>query len=304
MKIVDFVLDRRANIDTPSCRKIACWLKCSKLVPYVAVQGASRFYAVDPGPPHASDLSEDVPRGSSWHCRNESYQQTAQEAVVLSLAQWCWHAQWGSWFISRAFIIRTMYSMIRPFLAKQWHELLNVVHSSSGVASSKVVVTPLTALLLCDGALQRGASDTAQIVLLKFVNHSGELPFAVNGDVLLSIGQYCCDSDHECIRTAALGALAAATANTTKCTSPHLRSLFTTLAMTLQRCVTREELRDVLRCAKNYLCRLTRRPWQSARDCSDDSASCTVTRRPTASQPKRRLTERTNGLLWSAFIPV
>jgi hypothetical protein len=109
------------------------------------------------------------------------------------------------------------------------------------------------ALLLCDSALKRGASDTAQIVLLIFANHSGELPFAVNGDVLLRIGRYCCYSDYECIRTAALGALAAATANTTNCTPPHLRSLFTTLATTLQRRVTREELRDVLRCAENLL---------------------------------------------------
>jgi hypothetical protein len=108
------------------------------------------------------------------------------------------------------------------------------------------------ALLLCDSALKRGASDTAQIVLLTFANHSGELPFAVNGDILLRVAR-CCYSDYECIRTAALGALAAAIANTTNCTPPHLRSLFTTLATTLQRRVTREELRDVLRCAKNLL---------------------------------------------------
>jgi hypothetical protein len=52
-----------------------------------------------------------------------------------------------------------------------------------------------------------------------FCSHSPIIPansrFAVNGDVLLQYWRYCGYSDYECIRTAALGALAAATANTT-----------------------------------------------------------------------------------------
>jgi hypothetical protein len=106
--------------------------------------------------------------------------------------------------------------------------------------------------LLCEGALKSGAFDAAQVVLQTFADHSGKFPFPVNGDVLLSTGRYCGYSGYECIRTAALGALATATANSTE-SAPHLRSLFTKLTATLQRRVTREELRDVLRCAKNLL---------------------------------------------------
>jgi hypothetical protein len=121
-------------------------------------------------------------------------------------------------------------------------------------------LTSTNALSLCDGALKRGASDTAQIVLLTFANHSGKLPFAVNSTVLLSIGRYCCYSDYECIRTAALGALAIATANTNDCTLPHLRLLFAALATTLQRRVSREELRDVLWSAENLLAQANATP--------------------------------------------
>jgi hypothetical protein len=178
--------------------------------------------------------------------------------------------------------------------------------------SSDDQVISANALLLCDGALQRGASDAAQIVLLTFANHSGKLPFAVNGDVLLSIARYCY-SDYERVRTSALGALAAATANTTKCTPPHLRSLFAVLATTFQRRVTREELRDVLRCAKNLRvpadavplaigAGLFRRLCQLY--CDEDRSSCTATRQPTPSPSKRRLTLRTNRHLWRAFIRV
>jgi hypothetical protein len=118
--------------------------------------------------------------------------------------------------------------------------------------SSDDRVISANALLLCDGALQRGVPDAAQIVLLIIAKHSGKLPFAVSGDMLLRVARYCY-SDDERVQTAALGALAAATANTTNCTPPHLRSLFAALATTFQRRVTRAELRNVLRCAENLL---------------------------------------------------
>jgi hypothetical protein len=113
-------------------------------------------------------------------------------------------------------------------------------------------LTSANALLLCDSALKHGVPDAAQIVLLIIAKHSGKLPFAVNGDMLLRVARYCY-SDYERVQTAALGALATATANTTNCTPPHLRSLFAALATTFQRRVAREELRDVLRCAQNLL---------------------------------------------------